>query len=147
MISEKEPAICRNNRDYVYGIWECGVLCSKGPLMAMFMGPTWDPSGADRTQVGPMLAPWTLLSGTICEWNINIVHLHNEKRWVCFQMVVHNSGNGGWRLHNEPAGNEILFFGLKIFISSTYSFFFNVAYWYRSIAVCVCMYILFAYIK
>ena len=28
-----------------------------------FMGPTWGPSGADRTQVGPMLAPWTLLSG------------------------------------------------------------------------------------
>ena len=28
------------------------------------MGPTWGPSGADRTQVGPMLAPWTLLSGT-----------------------------------------------------------------------------------
>ena len=34
-------------------------------LIAKFMGPTWDPSGADRTQVGPMLAPWTLLSG-IC---------------------------------------------------------------------------------
>ena len=30
------------------------------------MGPTWGPSGADRTQVGPMLAPWTLLSGYIC---------------------------------------------------------------------------------
>ena len=28
------------------------------------MGPTWGPSGADRTQVGPMLAPWTLLSGS-----------------------------------------------------------------------------------
>ena len=27
------------------------------------MGPTWGPSGADRTQVGPMLARWTLLSG------------------------------------------------------------------------------------
>ena len=27
------------------------------------MGPTWGPSGADRTQVGPMLAPWTLPSG------------------------------------------------------------------------------------
>ena len=27
------------------------------------MGPTWDPPGADRTQVGPILAPWTLLSG------------------------------------------------------------------------------------
>ena len=27
-------------------------------------GP-WGPSGADRTQVGPMLAPWTLLSGLL----------------------------------------------------------------------------------
>ena len=32
-------------------------------LDARFMGPTWGPSGADRTQVGPMLAPWILLSG------------------------------------------------------------------------------------
>ena len=32
-------------------------------LIARFMGPTWGPHGADRTQVGPMLAPWTLLSG------------------------------------------------------------------------------------
>ena len=33
--------------------------------IARFMGPTWGPSGANRTQVGPMLAPWTSLSGTI----------------------------------------------------------------------------------
>ena len=32
-------------------------------LIARFMGPTWGPPGANRTQVGPMLAPWTLLSG------------------------------------------------------------------------------------
>ena len=32
-------------------------------LIARFMGPKWGPSGADRTQVGPMLASWTLLSG------------------------------------------------------------------------------------
>ena len=32
-------------------------------LIARFMGPTWGPSGANRTQVGPMLAPWTWLSG------------------------------------------------------------------------------------
>ena len=32
-------------------------------LIARFIRPTWGPSGADRTQVGPMLAPWTLLSG------------------------------------------------------------------------------------
>ena len=39
-------------------------------LIAKFMGPTWGPSGADRTQVGPMSAPWTLLC-----WNIGW-HLH-----------------------------------------------------------------------
>ena len=33
------------------------------PRIARFMGPTLGPSGADRTHVGPMLAPWTLLSG------------------------------------------------------------------------------------
>ena len=32
------------------------------PLIARFVGPTWGQSGADRTHVGPMLAPWTLLS-------------------------------------------------------------------------------------
>ena len=40
-------------------------LYHKLPQIARFMGPTWGPSGADRTQVGPMLAPWTLLSGSI----------------------------------------------------------------------------------
>ena len=34
--------------------------------IARFMGPTWGPPGDDRTQVGPMLAPWTLLSGYSC---------------------------------------------------------------------------------
>ena len=41
------------------------------------MGPTGGPSGADRTQVGPMLAPWTLLSGSFenCQkWNEYIIH-------------------------------------------------------------------------
>ena len=39
------------------------------PLMitqiAKFMGPTWGPSGSCRPQMGPMLAPWTLLSGKV----------------------------------------------------------------------------------
>ena len=33
------------------------------------MESTWGPSGADRTQVGPMLAPWTLLSGQVYSQN------------------------------------------------------------------------------
>ena len=36
------------------------------------MGPTWGPSGADRTQVGPMFALWTLPSGYIHTNNILI---------------------------------------------------------------------------
>ena len=44
-------------------------LLVKVSLIARFMGPTWGPSGADRTQVGPMLAPSTLLSGMISEGN------------------------------------------------------------------------------
>ena len=32
-------------------------------LFANFMGLTWGLPGADRTQVGPMLAPWSLLYG------------------------------------------------------------------------------------
>ena len=31
--------------------------------IAKFMGPIWGPPGSCRTQVGPMLGPWTLLSG------------------------------------------------------------------------------------
>ena len=31
--------------------------------IARFMWPTWGPPGSCRPQVGPMLAPWTLLSG------------------------------------------------------------------------------------
>ena len=33
--------------------------------IAKFMGPTWDPPGSCRPQMGPMLAQWTLLSGVV----------------------------------------------------------------------------------
>ena len=35
------------------------------PQIAKFMGPTWDPPGSCRPQMGPMLASWTFLSGTL----------------------------------------------------------------------------------
>ena len=53
--------------------------------IAKFMGPIWGPLGSCRPQMGPMLAPWTLLSGLFgdalwlpalnrslqrCNWNI-----------------------------------------------------------------------------
>ena len=39
--------------------------------MANFMGPTWGPPGSCRPQMGPMLAPWTLLSG-MTSWHGNV---------------------------------------------------------------------------
>ena len=45
-------------------ITDTSVTCNT--LTARFMEPTWGQAGADRTQVGPILAPWTLLSGVIC---------------------------------------------------------------------------------
>ena len=61
---------------------EIGTLVTRGcflkhhwralcPLITRFMGPTWGSSGADRTQVGPMLAPmnfaiWVLIIFLIC---------------------------------------------------------------------------------
>ena len=45
-------------------MWQSGLIpCMVHALIARFTGPTWGPSGAYRTQEGPMLAPWTLLSG------------------------------------------------------------------------------------
>ena len=37
-------------------------ICHRLNQIAGFTWPTWGPPGADRTQVGPRLAPWTLLS-------------------------------------------------------------------------------------
>ena len=33
--------------------------------IARFMGPTWGPPGSCRPQMGPILAPWTLLWGSL----------------------------------------------------------------------------------
>ena len=45
--------------------WDEGPSCTLA-LIARLMRSTWGPSGADMTLVGPILAPWTLLSGCIC---------------------------------------------------------------------------------
>ena len=61
-------------------VWTCtsSIRCKWiTSLIARFMGPTCGPSGADRTQVGPMLALWTLLSG--------IVYIHIVYDTLCDQ--------------------------------------------------------------
>ena len=51
------------------------------PQIAKFMGPTWGPPGSCRPQIGPMLTPWTLLSGTA--WLAATTEQH------CKEMLTH----------------------------------------------------------
>ena len=54
---------------YLYTLMSyCNNLNSFGAeisLIARFMGPTWGPSVSCWSQMGPMLAPWTFLSGIL----------------------------------------------------------------------------------
>ena len=58
-------------------VWYLPYDCSDHLVshIARFMGPTWGPAGAHRTQVGPMLAPLTFLTGI---WFCNIHVMKNE---------------------------------------------------------------------
>ena len=46
---------------------QCWITCIQyipfHTQIAKFIGPTWGPPGSCRPQMGPMLVPWTLLSG------------------------------------------------------------------------------------
>ena len=56
--------ICITRSQWVKTAWfSIGVKYLKASQIARFMGPTWDPPGSCRPQMGPMLVPWTLLSG------------------------------------------------------------------------------------
>ena len=68
----------------------CEWQWSNTALIARFMGPTWGPSWANRTQVGPMLAPWTLISGCLL-W----VTVHGES--IAIHIQQDQTYN---RLHN-----------------------------------------------
>ena len=57
----KMPCIANGK---MFGNWRL-VIVSAMTQISRFMGPSWGPSGADRTQVDPMLAPGTLLSGEL----------------------------------------------------------------------------------
>ena len=74
------------------------ILAISSILIARFMGPTWGPSGADRTQVGPMLAPWTLLSGTTKCLHVQLVmQLLNVQKFAiitCFNLDMRKITHG-----------------------------------------------------
>ena len=71
------------------------LFCWIPTLIARFMGPTWGPHGADRTQVGPILAPWTLLSGQSQRWSpVAIAVTSLERHGVSNHRHFHCLSNG-----------------------------------------------------
>ena len=56
------------------------------PQIARFIGPTWAPSGSCRPQIGPMLAPWTLLSGTFRHDDV-MTSMHFPRHRTCVRGI------------------------------------------------------------
>ena len=59
--------------------------------IAKFMGPTWGPPGSCRPQMGPMLAPWALLSGMAQiqgRFMIWLMNHHWKLDWSLYMHVV-----------------------------------------------------------
>ena len=73
---------------------------NKATQIAKFMGPTWGPPGSCRPQMGPMLTPWTLLSGyasfvfsPVCPfWDHTVVWYRGAEQGTdkCF-VIIHHS--------------------------------------------------------
>ena len=64
--------------------------------IAKFMGPKWGPPGSCRPLMGPMLAPWTLLSGKAFEAKFLTFHIYlylltysNTVCWVILCNIWH----------------------------------------------------------
>ena len=73
-VSAQTTILCNEFKDYTFLkllphlLWANELdslvnLSANGTQIARFTGPTWGPPGSYRPQMGPMLAPWTLLSG------------------------------------------------------------------------------------
>ena len=72
------------------------------------MGPTWGPPGAYRTQVGPMLGPWTLQSGVcsqklyLLQWSFNCIFItwcNQRARHFCIKTIYKHSS---YSIHISP---------------------------------------------
>ena len=62
--------------------------------IAKFMGPTWGPPGSHRPQIGPMLAPRTLLSGMA--HHLFSAKILPETKETIQHSIVHVVANNSW---------------------------------------------------
>ena len=86
---------CKGKHDTCIWIWHWQVQNNTNTsLIARFMGPTWGPSGAARTQFGPMLAPWTFLSGMLINASryYSYTLKNNESCFMCREWLLRICG-------------------------------------------------------
>ena len=76
-----------------------------------FTGPTWGPPGSCRPQMGPMLAPWTLLSG--CTTYIYYDIMKNQNVWLQHNFLFH------WKLMRMYSMQYIFWLKHKLFKTNT----------------------------
>ena len=60
----------------------------KATQIAKFMGPTWGPPGSSQPQMGPMLAPWTLLLGYACQLFTDHQAIVKLQRKLCITDIL-----------------------------------------------------------
>ena len=73
--------------------------------IAKFMGPRWGPTGSCRPQMGPMLAPWTLLSGWPF-WVESPVMTNNAETYP-YHAVMYIMHGFTWYMNGEVIGQRL----------------------------------------
>ena len=61
--------------------------------MTTLMGPTWGPPGSCRPQMGPMLAPWTLLSGYILGHGLDLISGSSQIKTFGKRTIMYDNHN------------------------------------------------------
>ena len=77
--------------------------------MARFMRPTWGPPGSCRPQMGPMLAPWTLLSGSPGITAVNMT----LSAFLCQTVPSQTMPVGARRINSEPSATVTLLYAAR----------------------------------
>ena len=73
----------------------------QGQKITKFMGPTWGPPGPCRPQMGPMLAPGTLLSGMLVMGKNTEIYIVHICMFHTFENVILFTNNDNSNISND----------------------------------------------
>ena len=111
----KQNIFCKGGPQYVF-------IRSVYTQIANFMGPTWGLPGSCRPQMGPMLAPWTLLSGSgtcvlmvqcLCPVMSLEVYIDCASYWRGLSPCGHGNGSYLYAMRVTASGYLIVSFGIS----------------------------------